>query len=159
MFSTIIKVSDSLNIIFEKITIIIFALITVLTFSGVISRYIFGSPIIWLYETTLVLFSWVTFMGISIAFKRNEHIYLDFIFHKVSYKTGERIKITIKIITILFLIVVFKDSIEIIMETFGQYYNTINISTGWFYLPLLICSSVSIIHLLSQLFENKKRSV
>lgn len=153
MFSIIIKASDHINRVLEKAAVSLFAIITVLTFLGIISRYAFGSPIIWLYETTLVLFSWTTFIGISIAFKKKEHIHLDFVFQKVSEKTGRIFRAIITAGTIVFFTIVLVDSIEIISETFGQKYNTINLSTGWFYIPLFLCSFTSIIHLASQLIE------
>ena len=149
----ITKVSDKINFFLEKVAILLLAVVTVLTFSGVIFRYAFGSPIIWLYETTLVLFSWVTFLGISIAVKRRENIHLDFVFHKVTAKIASIIHIVIAVISLIFFSIVFKDSIEIISETFGQKYNTIDLSTGWFYVPLFICSLVSVLHLICRLFE------
>jgi TRAP-type C4-dicarboxylate transport system permease small subunit len=149
----ITKVSDKINLILEKAAIILLAVVTALTFSGVIFRYAFGSPIIWLYETTLVLFSWVTFLGISIAVKRRENIHLDFVFHKISGRAAQMMHTAIAVISIVFFAIVFKDSIEIISETFEQKYNTIDLSTGWFYVPLFICSLVSVFHLICRLIE------
>ena len=88
LVSIISAASQKINKVLERFSVFLFAVITVLTFAGVISRYVFGSPIIWLYELTLVLFSWIVFLGISIAIMRNEHIYLDFIFHKINEKKG-----------------------------------------------------------------------
>ncbi len=147
----ITKVSDKINFVLEKVAITLLAVVTVLTFSGVIFRYAFGSPIIWLYETTLVLFSWVTFLGISIAVKRRENIHLDFVFHKVTNRVAAIMHIAIAIVSIIFFAIVFKDSIEIISETFEQKYNTIDLSTGWFYVPLFLCSLVSVLHLINRL--------
>lgn len=157
MVSIISAASQKINKVLERFSVFLFAVITVLTFAGVISRYVFGSPIIWLYELTLVLFSWIVFLGISIAIMRNEHIYLDFIFHKINEKKGALLRVVINIILILFFTVVLKDSVEIIRETFRQNYNTIDISTGWFYLPLFICSAVSILHLVSRLLVQLRR--
>ena len=157
MLTIITKASSQINFILEKIAIYLLAIITVLTFSGVIFRYAFGSPIIWLYETTLVLFSWVTFLGISIAVKKNEHIHLDFVFHKVSEKTGKILTSVIATGSLIFFAILLKDSIEIISETYEQKYNTIDLSTGWFYVPLFICSLVSILHLFDRIFSKSEK--
>ena len=50
----------------------------VILFSGVVSRYVFHSPIGWTDELASVLFLWIGMLGAAIAFLRGEHMRLTF---------------------------------------------------------------------------------
>ena len=51
--------------------------ITVLLLVGVISRYVFGKPLIWSDEVISISFIWLTMLGATIAVHRNEHLRLS----------------------------------------------------------------------------------
>lgn len=152
-------ISNKINYFAEKGSIILLGLITLLTFLGIVCRYIFGSPIIWLYELTLVLFSWTTFLGISIAFKHNDHIHLDIIYHKISKKSGAVLSTLTKCVILIFLVIITKDGVLIVIDTAAQKYNTIPISTAWFYGALLISAVFSIIHIIDHSIEECKLEI
>ncbi len=44
---------------------------------SVLFRYFFGNPIIWAEEACIASFVWLSFIGASIALKRNRHIRID----------------------------------------------------------------------------------
>jgi len=154
MKKIIISLSDFLYKLFKGLDILLLLILALLTFSGVISRYVFNSPIVWLYELTLVLFSWIVFGGISIAFKTGENIRVD-LFSDDRKKLKFIFGVIGNIFTIIFLIVVVKNGITIITTTWSQQYNTINLSTAWFYIPFPLCALVSIVHLSSGLLEGR----
>lgn len=43
----------------------------------VVSRYIFGAPTIWAYDTALILYAWLGLVGGAFAMKRRAHIRVD----------------------------------------------------------------------------------
>lgn len=51
--------------------------VTVLLLVGVISRYVFGKPIVWSDEVVSISFIWLTMLGSAIAVHRNEHLRLN----------------------------------------------------------------------------------
>lgn len=51
--------------------------ITVLLLVAVISRYVFGKPIVWSDEVVSISFIWLTMLGSAIAVHRNEHLRLN----------------------------------------------------------------------------------
>jgi tripartite ATP-independent transporter DctM subunit len=53
------------------------ASITLLLFAGVISRYLFSHPIVWLDEFVSLQFLWLAMIGTVIAVYRNEHLRLS----------------------------------------------------------------------------------
>ncbi len=51
--------------------------VTVLLLAGVISRYVFGKPLVWSDEVVSISFVWLTMLGAAIALHRNEHLRLN----------------------------------------------------------------------------------
>ncbi len=52
-------------------------LMSLATFSNVIARYVFNSPIQWAEEFARYSFIWVVFLGAVVCTKRNRHIAID----------------------------------------------------------------------------------
>ena len=61
----------------EAIAAVLTLLITVLLLAGVISRYVFGYPLVWSEETVSIAFIWLTMLGAAIALDRQEHLRLN----------------------------------------------------------------------------------
>lgn len=51
--------------------------VTILLLAGVISRYVFGKPLVWSDEVVSISFVWLTMLGAAIALHRNEHLRLN----------------------------------------------------------------------------------
>ncbi|MGN0907990.1 MAG: TRAP transporter small permease [Succinivibrio sp.] len=56
-----------------------FVVLIVVTFGGVIMRYLVGSPIIWAEEVQLWCFLWMTFFGAGAAFRYGSHVAVEII--------------------------------------------------------------------------------
>ncbi|MQX37468.1 TRAP transporter small permease [Roseospira navarrensis] len=54
-------------------------LMTIVTFSNVVARYVFNSNILWALETTVFLFAWLVLLGASHCVKISAHIGVDLI--------------------------------------------------------------------------------
>ena len=50
---------------------------TLVTFSNVIARYVFNSNILWSLELTVFLFGWLVLLGASYEVKKNAHLGVD----------------------------------------------------------------------------------
>lgn len=50
------------------------SILIVITFFGVIMRYVFSDPFVWLEEVQIGLFLWVVFLGGSAAFRMRAHV-------------------------------------------------------------------------------------
>ena len=60
----------------EAVAALLVAVITVLLLGGVLSRYVFARPVIWIDEVVSIAFIWLTMLGAVIAVYRNEHLRL-----------------------------------------------------------------------------------
>ncbi|MEZ9522757.1 TRAP transporter small permease [Enterovibrio norvegicus] len=69
--------SSFTDVVEEKVIAGILGLMTVLTFSNVIARYVFNSNILWALELTVFLFAWLVLLGASYAVKKGAHLGVD----------------------------------------------------------------------------------
>ena len=61
----------------EIVSALLLIFITVLTLAQVIMRYIFNNPFTWSEELAIAAFIYLTFLGISVAYARNRHLWVD----------------------------------------------------------------------------------
>lgn len=78
------KLGQMVDNIEETSIAICLGLMTLLTFSNVIARYLFNDNILWALEVTVFLFAWLVLMGASYAVKHHVHIGVDIIINAVS---------------------------------------------------------------------------
>lgn len=123
---------------------------------GIISRFIFNFPLIWTYEFSIICFVWLIFMGMAYAFKSREHMKLTFITNSLHGRTKQFWIFLIDIVCIFFLICAVFAGISISISTWPQYYNTIPLRKGLFYLSMPISGTISIIHLINYLINEQK---
>ena len=61
----------------EAICAVLIAVIVLLLLVGVVSRYVFSYPVIWIDEVASISFLWVAMLGAVLAVDRNEHLRLN----------------------------------------------------------------------------------
>ncbi|MGB7262621.1 MAG: TRAP transporter small permease [Albidovulum sp.] len=69
---------------------VILGLMTMITFTNVVLRYVFNSSLIWGLEVTLALFAWLVLFGMSHAVKITAHLGVDAIINILPHR-GRRI--------------------------------------------------------------------
>ena len=136
------KAFDKFCTILDKIagfiTVVLMVFITVLIAYSVISRWIFDNPVAWQYEATLVCMSWITFLGMAITWKIDEHMRLTFIPNAMSPKMRKIWLAIMDMIVFCFMIWATKLSIGVVKTAMRTIYQTIPVSRGYFYLPFPI---------------------
>jgi TRAP-type C4-dicarboxylate transport system permease small subunit len=60
----------------EVVAALLLVTIVVLLLAGVISRYAFSLPVVWIDEVASISFLWLAMLGSAIALDRNEHLRL-----------------------------------------------------------------------------------
>ena len=122
---------------------------------SVIMRSVFNSPVTWQYELTLVGLCWVTFIGMSMTFSREEHLRLTFVSNKLKPGAWRIYMDVIDLLLIVFLAAGIYFSISIIQSTWVTYYKTVPIRNGVYYLAFPIGCAFSIVHLLRLILERR----
>lgn len=75
----------------EGVAALLAASITLLLFTGVVSRYLLARPIVWLDELVSMQFLWLAMVGAVIATYRNEHLRLNVLVDRLPPVWRERV--------------------------------------------------------------------
>ena len=74
-----ISLAERVNQIEEAFIAIVLGLMTLVTFSNVIARYVFNDNLLWALEITLFLFAWLVLLGASYCVKKDLHLGIDLV--------------------------------------------------------------------------------
>ena len=87
---------------------VLLACLIVLTFAGVLRRYIMRSPITWMEEIQMILFVWVVFLGGSAAFREGAHIAIEIVVDTLPKKIGgfvERFDVLLQLVILVYMFI------------------------------------------------------
>ncbi|WP_459980140.1 TRAP transporter small permease, partial [Paenibacillus sp. YK5] len=73
---------------------------TIFVFGNVVLRYVFNTGLTWSEELSRFLFIWMIFLGSILGLKDNEHLGVDMMVKKLSYK-GKKICFVVSNLLIL----------------------------------------------------------
>jgi len=148
------------DLIIESITAVFFAIMVILLFAEVVSRYVFNFPAMWSEEIGRYLFIWVVYLGSSIAFIRKRHLKVDFLVRKIKEPYNTYLEVILLSIIMIFLFFVFLYGLKYI----GIYWNTPAysikyIKLGWAYASVPIGSIFMVLNIIRIIPStlNKKR--
>ena len=122
-----------------------------LLFAGVVSRYVFDSPLMWTDEAANFLFLWLSMLGAVVALRRNEHMRLTTLVNAVRPEWGQWLGTVGSLIVIV---------LEILLPA-AQYLNvqastelsTLSISDGYRVVAILVGTALTAIIALLRLLE------
>ena len=153
MKTVIHKCSLILDKVCAAITGFILVALCVIIDYSVVMRFIFNSPVQWQYELTLVGLCWATFIGMPMTFHKQEHLRLTFVTDKLKPGAWRIYMDIIDVLLIVFLIIGIINSIQVVQNAWSQYYQTIPIRRGLYYLSFPIGCAFSIVHLIDILLN------
>ncbi|MDD3347973.1 TRAP transporter small permease [Oscillibacter sp.] len=90
------------------IACVLIVCLILLTFVGVLKRYLLRSPITWMEEIQMLLFLWVVFLGGSGAFRTGSHIAIEIVVDALPKKIGgfvERFDVLLELVILGYLFV------------------------------------------------------
>lgn len=149
--------NQNIRKVIEYIAFLLIVLLTIGTMTGVIYRYVFQSPIIWMYEVVVIIFAWTVFAGVYLAFTKDEHIKLTFVLNALHKRKRAILQIVIEIINVIFLFIVIWYGFIIVRSTISQIYNTIPIPIGFFYAAFPVMGIPMVLSVLDNIFTIAKR--
>ncbi len=75
-------------------------LLIAITILGVVMRYLFANPLVWLEEVQMALIVWATMFGGSYAFRAAAHVSIDAIFASVGPRAQSMLRLIIAIFSL-----------------------------------------------------------
>ena len=120
------------------------AMVSIIFFQ-VIMRYVFNNSLYWSEELGKFIFVWISWLGISIGQRRNEHIKITLLVDRLPYTTRKIMEIIADILLILICIVTLYYAIILVQTQAKVPYAGIKIKTSWGYLSLVLgCGFMSL---------------
>ncbi len=123
----------------------------------VFARYILGSPTIWVYDTSLFLFGYISALGGAYAQQKKSHINVDIIYLKVPKYVRSIFNLLTIILAVGFLVLLAKMSFEKFSESLQFGYRT---KSEWspevyhFWLMMTVAAVIFIAEYSAELIEN-----
>jgi len=144
----------------EKINGVLLAVIVVLLFLQVITRYFNNSSFLWAGEAALWIFVWMVFLGAAALFHKKEHMIVDIIEYFLPGKAKEKIqslldKIT-RTICWVFLAIIFYYSIIFTVSVANQYAVSFRLSRVYLSAALPVSIVMMLIFEILSLYEKKR---
>jgi len=146
----------------ERTNGVLLAMIVVLLFLQVTSRYLNNTSFLWAGEAALWIFVWVVFLGAAVLFHKKEHMIVDIIEYFLPRKTKEKIlKLLAKMIRIMcwvFLLIVFYYSIIVTISVANQYAVSFRLSRLYLSVALPVSIVLMFIFEIISLCERRGRN-
>jgi len=116
---------------------------TVILFAGVVSRYVFNSPIIWTDELANFLFLWLSMIGTVVALRGNGHMRLTTLVNWVRPSLGKWFNSVAALVVIAFVVEILLPAYEYARDQQFTELTTLGISEGWRAVSILIGMSLA----------------
>jgi len=143
----------------EKINGVLLAMIVVLLFLQVITRYINVSSFLWAGEAAIWIFVWMVFLGAAVLFHKKQHMIVDIIEYFLHGTTKEKIENVltriIKIICWVFLVIIFYYSIVFTLSVANQYAVSFRLSRVYLSAALPVSIVIMFIFEIISFYERK----
>jgi TRAP-type C4-dicarboxylate transport system permease small subunit len=141
----------------ETIVAVFVAAITILVFSSAIARFA-GRPINWAPDTSLLLLSWVIFLGADCALRRADLIRVDVILLKFPEKLQNFLYYFYYVMIIGFLLILIRFGVSLAAANTKRNFQGMEISYSWATISVPIGAFLMIITIILKLVKRWKEN-
>jgi len=142
----------------ETIVAVFVAVITLLIFVSALARGA-GRPINWAPDTSLLLLSWVVFLGADSALRRADFIRVDMLMLRFPQKLQKFLYYFFYIVVILFLLLVIRYGIPLSLANTKRNFQGMEISYSWATISAPVGAFLMIITIILKLRKRWKEKV
>lgn len=127
---------------------------TCILFAGVVSRYVFDSPLLWTDELATFLFLWLAILGAVVALRRDGHMRLTTFANWAGPKWGAWLGTVAELIIILFVLEILVPAAQYLQIQESTELITLNISDAYRVLALLVGTGLIAVVAMLRLLES-----
>lgn len=152
------KIINAYNEIEEKLLVISMVISIVVLFINVVLRKAFNSSLFGSDEIARIMFIWMSWLGISLAERKNQHVTIDVLTEKLSGTPKKVVAIISDIITAVLLVTLFITSYFVTMEkmAFGSVTPMFQIPSWIMPLAMLVGCGIMGIRVITKLIKTIK---
>jgi len=150
------KLSDKLSKGTEIVIGLLLAVMSIVVFLQVIYRYVFHASLPWSEEFARYLLIYLTFLGASVAVKKNAHIGVEAIVKLLPHSVAKAAEWIANVLSFLFFAILVVCGSKVVKVTLMQLSPAMKVKMGYIYLAIVIGGILMMIHLLARTFENNE---
>jgi TRAP-type C4-dicarboxylate transport system permease small subunit len=135
----------------EMVCAILLTILVCAIGTAVFSRYILNSPLPWPEELSRYSFVWLTFIGSSLATKRQGHIVVAFMEPLLPNRVRLWVTLAVHSAVIVFLIVFVAYGSYLVQKTWVAVSPALSIRMGYVYLSVPLGSALMAVHMVRQM--------
>ncbi|HEX3466963.1 MAG TPA: TRAP transporter large permease subunit, partial [Candidatus Elarobacter sp.] len=109
-------VDRAIGAVVEPLAAILVVVEVVILASGVFTRYVLRSPLVWSDELATILFLWLAMLGAVVAYRREEHIRLSVVLRRSSPRVRALLEAISAVITSIFVIELMPASLKFFQQ-------------------------------------------
>lgn len=125
---------------------LLFAVAFIVIAVQAISRYVFGSPVIWTDEVSTTLQMIIGFLGIGYGIRHKSHIKVDGLFKRLPEPLQHIVSILINVVFIVLSIMLIQYGMRYVMREWNVSFGTFPVGKGKLYLAMPIGFAIAVIY-------------
>ncbi len=146
----LIFISDKLDYLVEQFCLIRVSVLVAIIFIQVVLRYGFRHALSWPEELASLLIVWLIFFGVSLVFKRKNHIAVDFMRGYLPPGYGRGLEFVTIIFSFILAVIFVIKGLQLVKITLTNYSPALGISYCFWYLSVFSGGIVVLVHLILQ---------
>ena len=135
-----LRIMDKFSEILHNLCINISAMMLVamiaIVFTRVLLRFGMSSGLQWSEEISVLTMMWIGFFGGSTLFYDKAHVSVTFLTERLSEKARHKVSILYRILTILFLFLLFRYGVEFVISGKRMVFGASGLKKSWSYLSI-----------------------
>lgn len=137
--------------------VVIAAVLVLVLFFQVVTRYVFGQPSVWSEELAVSIFPWLAMIAIPLGFRRGEHLTLDLFSKRYSPRVRRVVSIVLCALTVITFAIIGYLAVQLLPAGDRQLLAGIHQGLGvpakqsWIYLAVPVGSALSIVFAIERL--------
>jgi len=133
----------------EMVGAVVLAIMAVVTFVNVVTRYVIVYPLAFTEEITVNLFVWIVLLGASMAFRRSGHLAMGFIYNLLPlFLKKVCFFISMALCILFFILLTWLGGIQVMEEIeLGVTSDALAISAAWYSVGVPVFSALIIVRI------------
>ncbi|MFX0198925.1 MAG: TRAP transporter small permease [Candidatus Hodarchaeota archaeon] len=149
----VLWISDKIDYMVEQFCYLMLSVLVTITFAQVVCRYVFNNALSWPEELGSLLLVWLIFVGVTLVFKRKNHIVVDFLLKYLSDQYRHLIEFITIILSFILAVLFVVKGFELVKISFPTFSAALEISHSLWYLSVPVGGIIILIHLVSQFWH------
>ena len=113
---------------------------------GVVMRYLFGDPPVWTNEIAGMAFTWMVFLGASVAYRKKMHIGIDLLVNRLSPGLKWFVQLAAQVILSVFFGYMVVYGVIFSIESYAQPTSILRLPNTFFYLAVPVSFALMLFH-------------